>query len=158
VTDPTFWFFRGAMVCLLAVLLSAVVCAVAPAAGEDPRFAWWFGVLILPGVFVSAIIGMTYKIVPFLSWLHLQRLMGLGGVPPNMRDMIPAKAMSGQLRLHFFSVTLLLAATSWPALARPAGALFSVSCGWLGVNLIRAVRVYCGFRDRIAAGTASRAP
>ncbi len=158
VTDPTFWFFRGAMVCLLAVLLSAVVFAAVPALGEDPRSGWWLGVLILPGVFVSAINGMTYKIVPFLNWLHLQRLMGLGGVPPNLRDMISERAMSGQMRLHLLSVILLLAALFWPALARPAGALFSVSCGWLGVNLIRAVRVYCGFRDRIAVSAASRAP
>jgi hypothetical protein len=158
VTDPTFWFFRGAMGCLLAVVVSAVVFAVVPTVGEDPRSAWWFGVLILPGVFVSAINGMTYKIVPFLSWLHLQRLMGLGSVPPNMRDMISAKAMSGQLRLHFFSVSLLLVATFWPRLAGPAGMMFALSCGWLGVNLIRAVRVYCGFRDRIAAGAASQAP
>jgi len=146
------------MGCLLAVVVSAVVFAVVPTVGEDPRSAWWFGVLILPGVFVSAINGMTYKIVPFLSWLHLQRLMGLGSVPPNMRDMISAKAMSGQLRLHFFSVSLVLVATFWPRLAGPAGMMFALSCGWLGVNLIRAVRVYCGFRDRIAAGAASQAP
>jgi hypothetical protein len=158
VTDPTFWFFRGAMVCLIVIFLSAILFAAVPAVGENPRTGWWFGVLALPGLFVSAINGMLYKIVPFLNWLHLQRLIGLGGLPPNMRDMIAERAMRWQLRLHFIAVALLLAATFWPWLVEPAGVLFSASSAWLGLNLIGAVRVYRGFKGRIAAAGASRAP
>jgi hypothetical protein len=156
VTDPTFWFFRGAMVCMLAIFVSAVVFAIVPFVGDDPHAEWWLGVLILPGVFASAINGMLYKIVPFLNWLHLQRLMGLGAMPPNVRDMISATSMMGQMRLHFLAVGLLLAAAIWPDVVGAAGAVFSISCAWLGWNLIRAVRVYCDFRDRIPVADASR--
>ena len=64
---------------------------------------------------------MLYKIVPFLNWLHLQAAMGLGMLPPNMKEMIPDRMMTVQMWLHFAAVALLLAAAIWPALARLAG-------------------------------------
>jgi len=158
VADPTFWFFRLSMIALLAIPLSAVAAGLVPGLAEHPRAAWWFGVLTLVGVFASAINGMAYKIVPFLNWLHLQRLLGLGAMPPNMKDMIPERAMVGQLRVHAAAVAALLAATFWPMLAAPAGLLFAASCAWLGGNLIRALRVYLGVRDRIGAGGAGSVP
>jgi len=158
VADPTYWFFRTAMICLAAIFVSGLFSAVVPALGESPRMAWWLGVLALPGVFVSAINGMTYKVVPFLNWLHLQRLMGLGGMPPNMREMIPERAMWWQAALHFIAIALLLAATFWPWLVTAAGLAFSASCIWLGINLGRAARVYCRVRDRIALAEPSHVP
>lgn len=157
VADATFWFFRGAMFSLLAVLVSALAMAAVPAL-DDPRGAYWLGVLVLPGVFVSAINGMLYKIVPFLSWLHLQRLAGATMMPPNMRDMISEAATVGQMRLHFAAVAMLLVATFWPAGARLGGLLFALSCLWLARNLVRAVAVYREFRGRIPATGASPAP
>ena len=158
VADPTFWFFRIAMVCLLAVPLSAAAFAAVPVLAEEVQVAWWYGALVLSGVFVSVINGMLYKIVPFLNWLHLQRLIGLGGMPPSMKEMIPDRAMWGQLRLHALALALLLAASSWPPLVRPAGLLFAASCGWLGANLLGALRVYRRVRDRIALAGANPAP
>ena len=158
VTDPTFWFFRGAMLSLVVIFLSALLFVVEPSIGESPKTAWWFGVLALPGVFVSAINGMAYKIVPFLNWLHLQRLMGLGGLPPNMKEMISERSMWWQTRLHFVAVALLLAATFWPGLVGAGGLAFSASCGWLGVNLGRAANVYRRVRDRIGVAAPDRAP
>lgn len=156
VVDPTLLFFRGAMLALVAVFVSATAYAVFPGLTSDPRTPVWIGVLALPGVFVSAINGMLYKIVPFLNWLHLQRHMeGMAVLPLNMKQMIPERAMLGQMRLHFGAVSLLLAAVIWPVLARPAGLVFAASCAWLGWNLIGGVRVYRSFRDQIRAGGAN---
>jgi hypothetical protein len=156
VTDPTLLLFRGAMLCLLGVLLSAIAMLLLPSLAEEPRSAYWLGVLLLPGMFMSVINGMLYKIVPFLSWLHLQRLMGLGTLPPNMKDMIPERAMMRQLRLHFAALVLLLAGTFWPELARLGGILLALSCALLGGNLIRVARFFRDFRDRIRAGEPGR--
>jgi hypothetical protein len=156
IADPTMLFFRGAMICLLAVLVSGGAMTAFPALAENPRSPYWLGVLILPGVFVSAINGMLYKIVPFLNWLHLQRAMGLGMLPPNMKEMIPDRAMSVQMRLHFAAVGLLLAAALWPSLARLGGGVFAASCALLGWNLIGAVRVYRRFKGRIRVDEAGR--
>lgn len=155
VVDPTLLFFRGAMISLIAILVSAVAMQLAPTLAEDPRMPVWLGILALPGVFVSAINGMLYKIMPFLNWLHLQRQMAsMSVLPLNMKQMIPESAMLGQMRLHFMAEGLLLAAVVWPVLTRPAGLLFAASCTWLGWNLIGGVRAYLGFRDRIRAGDA----
>ncbi len=147
--DVTFLFWRGAMLSLLALAVSWVVLEMLPSFGEHPRAPLWLGVLALAGVFVSAINGMLYKIVPFLNWLHLQQLGGLKVLPPNIKQMIPERAMRGQLKLHFSALGLLLAAVLWPPLAKVAGLVFAASCLWLEWNLVGAVRFYIAFRDRI---------
>jgi hypothetical protein len=149
--DATSLYFRAAMLALLAFAVSGALCVLVPALGADPRAAVWLGGLALVGVFVSAITGMMYKILPFLNWLQLQRL----GVPvaavPNMKKMIPAAAMSGQLRLHLLALGLLLAAVWLPLLARPAGLAMAASFAWLGWNLAGAARRYQEFRARLLA-------
>lgn len=150
-SDPTFIYWRGAMLSLLAFALSWIVFELRPQLGASLRAPLWLGVLVIPGLFLSVIIGMLYKIMPFLNWLHLQQQGGTAMPPPNMKQMIPERAMRGQMRLHFTALGLLLAAVLWPALALPAGLAFSASCLWLEWNLIGAARVYARFRDRIRA-------
>jgi uncharacterized membrane protein SirB2 len=149
VTDPTFMFFRGAMVCLLSV---AALAAAAPYL-DAPALVWWIGVLFIGGTAVSLINGMAYKIVPFLCWLHLQRQAGIGGSVPNMREMLGERPQRWQMRLHFTAVGLLASAPAWPPLANLGGAVFAASSAWLGWNLAAALRRYRGFRSRgCAAG------
>lgn len=156
IADPTFHFFRGAMLCLLLAFATGAAMVLVPALGDEPASAWWLGVLIIAGTFVSLINGMAYKIVPFLCWLHLQRLAGIGGVVPNMREIAPEPVQRQQMRLHFASVALLLLATFHAAVVLPAGVAFAASSAWLGWNLICAVRRYQGFRDRGCASGAGR--
>ena len=148
-TDATFHFWRVAMASLLAFAVSWLLFAALPQLGSQPRAPLWLGVLALPGVFLSVIMGMLYKIMPFLNWLHLQRIGDPAQPPPNMKQMIPEGAMRGQMRLHFAALVLLLAAVLWPLLATPAGLVFAASCLWLEWNLVGAVRLYERFRERI---------
>lgn len=152
VADATFLFFRGAMICLLA---ACVVGAVAYFI-ETPILVWWLGVLVIVGTFVSLINGMAYKIVPFLCWLHLQRLAGIGGTVPTMREVLSESAQMTQLRLHFLAVGLLLLAGILPVAAVAGGVVFSLSSAALGWNLIGAVRRYRLFKDRVRAGVSGR--
>jgi hypothetical protein len=158
IADSTMLFFRGAMICLLLFAQSAVVAIAWPAAWEGGHGAYLLGVLLLPGTFGSAINGMLYKIVPFLNWLHLQKAMGLGMLPPNMRDMIPERMITAQMRLHFTAVVLLLAATVWPWLIRFGGVALALSCALLSWNLLTAVRVYFRVIGRTRAAGSSPAP
>lgn len=155
VSDPTLYFFRGAMGCLVVLAISGLWFGFDEDAGMDRRAAVWLGLLVIPGVFVSAISGMLYKIVPFLNWLHLQRLGGVGVMPPNMREMMSERAMMGHLRLHFAAIAALLASVPLPVLTRPAGLLFAASCAWLGVNVANGVRAYLRFRGRMLAAAAA---
>ncbi len=154
--DATSLYFRLAMQSMLAFAISGAAFLLWPALGADPRSLVWLGVLAFAGVFVSAISGMMYKIVPFLNWLHLQRLGAPMSAVPNMKKMIPAEAMSGQLRLHVLAVVLLLAAVWLPGLTRLAGVALAASFAWLGWNLVGAFRRYRTFRDQIRAAALHR--
>lgn len=149
VTDATFIFWRGGMLSLLVFSLSWIAFEALPALGEHARAPLWLGVLALPGLFISVITGMLYKIMPFLNWLHLQQQGGRVMPPPNMKQMIPEASMRGQMLLHFTAIGLLLAAVLWPALAAPAGLAFAASCIWLEWNVVGAARAYARFRDKI---------
>ena len=156
IDDPTSLNFRVAMIALLAFAVSAAAMAVNPGLSDDPRAAVWLGMLAFPGVFVSTISGMMYKIAPFLNWLHLQRLGAPISAVPNMKKMIPAAAMTAQFRLHVLALLMLLAAVWVPTLTRVAGLLFAASCVWLGWNLILALSSYRRFRDQIRASVLRR--
>ena len=149
--DATSLCFRVAMLSLMAFAISGAAITLREESGADPRSAIWLGVLAFAGVFIPAITGMMYKIVPFLNWLHLQRLGAPLSAVPNMKKMIPADAMTGQLRLHVLALLLLLAAVWLPGLSRLAGLAFAASCAWLGWNLVGALRRYVNFRDQIRA-------
>lgn len=154
VGDTTLLLFRTAMLSLLAILLSGIAFVVFPSVGGDPRAAVWVGLWAIVGVFVSAIAGMLYKIVPFICWLHLQRLCGLGTLPPTMNQMLAEAAMRRQFYIHMLALGLLLSSVWVPAVARVAGLAFAVDCAWLAWNLILAVQAYRRFRDRIRAADA----
>ncbi len=148
-SDPTFLYWRVAMLSLIAIAVSWIAFVALPSLGASERAPVWIGVLALPGLFVSVIAGMLYKIMPFLNWLHLQQQGGKEVPPPNMKQMIPESAMHGQMRLHFAALALLLAAVIWPKLALPAGLTFSAACVWLEWNLVGAARVYRRFSDKL---------
>lgn len=156
-TDSTFIFWRGAMLSLLAFSLSWIALEFVPRGFDAGWAPLWLGVLILPGTFLSVIIGMLYKIMPFLNWLHLQQQGGTVTTMPNMKQMIPEATMRRQMLVHFAAFGLLLAAVVWNALAVPAGLAFAVSCVWLQWNLVGAARLYASVRDRLRGEASARA-
>ena len=142
-TDITVSYWRLAMVSLLAALLLWVCRTLFDLVWLEVTT----GIVMIVGFAVSAVIGMLYKIVPFLVWLHMnnqllirqQRTVKL----PNMKQLIPGKWALRQYRLHLLSLTLLALAPLWPAyfsILAPI-ALF-LSAGLLGWNLLQAVFHY----------------
>jgi len=133
-------------------------CALWLAASAIPALAGWqgwpllFAALLLLGGFMSVIVGMLYKIVPFLVWLHLQNL-GRGRVlAPNMKKVLAEAHMRKQMYAHFAAVALFLGAVVWPqGLAYPAGAALVLANGWLVRNLLSALGVYRRHLVQIAA-------
>ena len=107
-----------------------------------------FGTLVLFGGFMSVIIGMLYKIVPFLVWLHLHH-QGRGRlIAPNMKKVLPQGRIDGQALAHLVTFGLLLLAVLWPQwFAYPAGIGLVFANAWLLRNLLSAMTVY---RDHLA--------
>ena len=141
--DTTLRYWQlGLWASLLALMMLMVQSAV-PTVIDFPVWNLMFGVLILLGGFCAFIIGMLYKIVPFLLWLALQNHAAPGKAPPSMNKLLAEAAMQGQMRSFFVAFLLSTAAVLWPGwFSGVAGLALMVSGLWLGWNLFQAVRRY----------------
>jgi hypothetical protein len=151
-TDAVQILWRVAMVSALAA------CALWLLAQAFDNLAQWqgwpqlFGVLVLFGGFMSVILGMLYKIVPFLVWMHLQNLAQGRLLAPNVKKVLAARHITGQMWAHFLALGLLLLAVVWPRwFVYPAGSALVFANGWLLRNLLAAVAVYRSHRAKIEA-------
>lgn len=127
----------------------------------DPLSQWqgWpplFGVLLLMGCFMSVIVGMLYKIVPFLVWLHLQN-RGRGHIKaPNMKKVLSQVQIDRQMLAHLLALALLLLSVFWPRwFVYPAGIALILASVWLWFNLISATAVYRSQMAKIGSAIAS---
>ncbi len=148
IPDVTTDFWRVAMLSLVAAVALRIAPLVVPvAAGQSGPLGVAFGVLVLGGFGQSVIVGMLYKIVPFLAWLHLTRA-GIRGT--LMQDFVPDAQARGHLRLHVAALLATLATVAWPALAPLAALLGAGAALWLEANLLRALWRYRRERARPA--------
>lgn len=141
--DPTQWCWRLATLCTLAASGLWLASGLIAPLEQRPGWPLLWGVLVLLGGFVSVMVGMLYKIVPFLVWLHLRNL-GRGKVSaPNMKQVLAESDMRQHLWLHSLALLTLLLAVVWPDwLVYPAGLTLIAAHAWLLRNLLRALRVY----------------
>jgi len=106
------------------------------------------GALFVIGFAVAVLSGMSYKIVPFLVWLHLNNRIfvnpGLRGRIPNMKQIIPERRTRWHFRLHALALVALVlaAATGDLPTARVAGALFAAASALFAYNLLGALLTY----------------
>ncbi len=99
-----------------------------------------FGTLFLFGFAISVMIGMLYKIIPFLSWFHISS-RGFFDMP-TMKEMIDEKMALVQFGLHLLALIALLL---WPKAAAP---FLVLSFGLLLWLLIKPVRIYLEYKKK----------
>jgi hypothetical protein len=133
--DVTFQLWRLAMVATVAASATAVAAVLLP----DNRLPLVTGVLVLAGIFLPAMIGMLYKIVSFVAWVHLQRQLPR---PPRMTEIIPEARVARHVHLHLLALLGLCAAPWLPVMGRLGGALLGVGFVWLLWVELRALRFY----------------
>lgn len=113
------------------------------------------GVLMVIGFACSVIMGMLQKIVPFLVYLHLQRLCAYDSMAirslPHMHAIIRPHYTLWQFRLHALTLAGVLGAVAYGPLTMPAGMLLLLDFGWLGWLLTRAALMYRTTRLRIGS-------
>jgi len=99
-------------------------------------------ILLGIGFVVSLMNGMLYKIVPFLTWFHLNS-KGLFDIP-TMRDMIPLSKMQQQYFIHLNSVILLVLGFYFgiDMIIYTAVILFIISNILFFINIYTAAQVY----------------
>lgn len=139
--DATYRYWQLALGASIFALTMLCTAAVWPELTERPLWTLLFGVLLLVGGFMSFIIGMLYKIVPFLAWMHLQSL-GRNKVPA-MNKLLPDADTQKQMWMHLVAVVLLIAAALFPVgFSQLAGLAVLAANAGLMRNLVRAVQRY----------------
>ncbi|EGV51772.1 hypothetical protein [Candidatus Endoriftia persephone] len=111
---------------------------------SDFNLDLWLGVCLIFAV-LSIINGMLYKIVPFLSWFHLQHqktasLAGGGPRIPSMKELLPDRFARRQWYLHLLALLLWAGVLAvGDSLTLPAGLFLGLSSLLLCYNLVRVV-------------------
>lgn len=113
------------------------------------------GVLLLLGVGVALPSGMLFKIMPFLSWFHLQRRQldarRFDIRVPHMRTFVPESGARIQFALAATAILISAAAALWPGLGltRPGGLALILAAAWLEWLLVRCYLTYRGLAVRL---------
>lgn len=140
--DVTVRFWQMAML----ALLGCVACwSLAPTA------EFVLGVLFVVGFALTVMIGMLYKIVPFLVFTHLQR--ACLGKPtrivelPSMQKILDVDRGRWQLTVHAVAVLATTAAVLQPAAGMVAGLALIANFAWLLRSITVAQSCYERIRD-----------
>ncbi|OQX72545.1 MAG: hypothetical protein B6D59_08230 [Campylobacteraceae bacterium 4484_4] len=141
VADTTVWLWRTGLSALLAAVLFAFIYLVVGNDGLFNMAALLFGYFV-----VSIIFAMSYKIIPFLVWFHLNAK----GVMecPMMGDIIVAKRMKWHLWTHWALIATAAAALVLPLFWKVTAILFLAESLLFGTNLFGAARIYNNLKDK----------
>ncbi|NUO87838.1 MAG: hypothetical protein HOQ37_17235, partial [Cupriavidus sp.] len=151
--DPLWPLWPVACASMVGAAVLGVAAVVLPAASRP--LAWWAGTMALVGVGVLPVTAMLGKIVPFLVWLHLRRMLPPRARVPAMQAIIAPGWQRGQAWLLLAAYAVLLALPLAPALlARVGGLLLAGANAWLGWQLLAALR--CMRRMRKCGGLPPR--
>jgi hypothetical protein len=156
--DVTYRYWQLGLTASIFALFMLCTVAFWPAASDLPGWPLIFGILLIVGGFLSFIMGMLYRILPFLAWMHLQSV-GQYKIPaPNMNQILPTRQMEWQMYSYTGAVLVLLLAAVFPDLiGRFAGVVYATACGWLWLNLLSAVRRYQRHKNEIEAKLRAKA-
>jgi hypothetical protein len=138
IPDTTLIFFRIGMLSLLCVALIAIATE---AVGNSDRLKIMAGLVFLLGFALSLILGMLYKIVPFLVWFHLFRGGTFHSIP-NMKEIIPEPWIWRHLWLHLVTLAAAFAAPCWMPAAQLLMLCLLLQGLLLGYTLFSAIVIY----------------
>jgi len=135
ITDVTVWYWRNASIFLT---LGAFLWIF------DEYFKHEYivmvGILIGGGFIMSIMIGMLYKVVPFLVWFHLN---GMGYMTiPTMNEMINKNLSKLQFILFVISIVGFIFSFYSPIVLKISALSFCISMILLEYNIISPILIY----------------
>ncbi|WP_201353651.1 hypothetical protein [Hydrogenimonas urashimensis] len=141
VADTTVWLWRTGLVSLAASSISLFLYY-----GFQLETFFDTGALLFGYFFLSIIFAMSYKIIPFLVWFHLNAKGVLEC--PMMGDIIPAKGMKPHLWIHWALPVFGIASFFMPLLWKVTALLFFIESLLYGANLLGAAKIYHQFKNK----------
>ncbi len=133
--DATMWFWRMGMGSLI---LSMLLLLIAHFGGVDTLLPG--GAVLFFSFALSVLFAMLYKIIPFLTWFHLNAQGYF--TAPMMHEVIHPKTAKKHFWIHCAMVASLLLSILIPAVIYLSGLLMILSFGWIAYQILHANRLY----------------
>ncbi len=134
-TDATVWFWRlglsSLLLSMLALLLTLFI---------DYHAIKALSYIAFTSFGLSIVFAMFYKIVPFLTWFHLNSQGYIS--PPMMHQIIHPKTVMNHLYIHIATIVSFVLSIFIPQLIFLAGLLTILSFGWAGYQVSHAYLLY----------------
>jgi len=134
-SDATVWFWRLGLTSLLLSMLSIAVTFV-----TDITIFKTLSYIFFVSFTLSIVFAMFYKIVPFLTWFHLNSQGYF--TAPMMHEVIHPKTTKKHLYIHLTTIVTFILSIFIPQLILLAGLLTILSFGWMGYQIIHAHLLY----------------
>ena len=134
-SDATVWFWRTG---LSALILSMVSLLVAPYVHLS--FLTPLSYILFAAFALSIVFAMFYKIVPFLTWFHLNAQGYF--TAPMMHEVIHPKAAMKHLYIHLATLITFILSIFFSPLIYLAGILMILSFGTMAYHIVHAHTLY----------------
>jgi len=134
-SDATIWFWRLGMGSLILTMLLWITTQFAPYS-----LLHSISYIAFVSFALSVVFAMFYKIVPFLTWFHLNA-QGYY-TAPMMHEVIHPKTAKKHFWIHLAAIAALLLSLFVGKLIFIAGILTILSFGWVTYQVIHAYRLY----------------
>ncbi len=135
IADATVWLWRLGMVLLvlsMAAMLTTRFYTLPPLNSLNYIF--------FAGFALSIVFAMFYKIVPFLTWFHLNAQGYF--TAPMMHEVIHPKTAMKHLYIHLATLTAFLVSVYYAPVIYLAGSLLILSFGWMLWQIVHAWKLY----------------
>ena len=134
-SDATVWFWRMGLVSLLLSMLSVLLLNFTAFSLLKP-----LSYILFTSFALSIIFAMFYKIVPFLTWFHLNSQGYF--TAPMMHEVIHPKTAKKHLYIHLATIITFILSLFISKLIFLAAALTVLSFGWISYQVIHAHLLY----------------
>jgi len=134
-TDATVWFWRTGM---SSLVLSMALMAISQF--KEIAALQTLSYIFFASFALSIVFAMFYKIVPFLTWFHLNSQGYF--TAPMMHQVIHPKTAKKHLYIHLATIITFVLSTFIPQMILLAGLLTILSFGWMAYQIIHAHLLY----------------
>ena len=134
-SDATVWFWRSG---LASLILSMILMAITRF--ENSAVLQTASYLFFAFFALSIVFAMFYKIVPFLTWFHLNSQGYF--TAPMMHEVIHPKTANKHLYIHLTTLVTFLLSLFMTPFIYLAGLLTMLSFGWIAYQIVHAWKLY----------------
>jgi len=133
--DATVWFWRFGMASLIASMSLLIVNSFMQIESISQIMMIFYVSFVL-----SVLFAMFYKIVPFLTWFHLNSQGYF--TAPMMHEVIHPKTAKKHLWIHVATVSSFIAGVFFSEILILSGLLSILSFAWIGYQILHAQKLY----------------